>query len=164
MNKSTLFIIIIAVVAVIVLAFKLFGKLTRDTGEVTDRPDHGHKPTQLITIEKMRVVKNISLDEMKKVLAQLCNLYNQEAFIILPKLTVLQDEFVITFPYDISFEYLCYAVNYLYYPFDFNLKTYKPEIKAWSTVEGNQQWNTNEINGKMAMIYVPKWDDEHDNV
>lgn len=163
MNKTTLF-IIIAVVAVVVLTYTWLGKQTKDDWEITNRPDHSLKPTQLVKNEKMIVVRNISLDELKKVLAQLCNMYNQEAFNILPKLTVLQDKYVITFPYDISFEYLCYAVNYLYYPFDFNLETYKPEIKAWSTVEKNQRWNTSETNGKKAMLYVPKWDEEHDNV
>ena len=164
MNKTTLFIIIAVVAVAVILACTRLGKLTKDTWETTDRPDHSQKPTQLVKNEKMIVVRNISLDELKKVLAQLCNMYNQEAFNILPKLTVLRDEFVVTFPYGISFEYLCYAVNYLYYPFDFNLETYKPEIKAWSKVEKNQEWNTSEINGNMAMIYIAKWDEEHDNV
>lgn len=163
MNKTTLF-IIIAIVAAIVSAYNLFGKRIKDTWETTNRPDHSLKPTQLVKNEKMIVVRNISLDEIKKVLTQLCNMYNQETYLILPRLTILQDEFVITFPYDISFEYFCYAVNYLYFPFDFAMETYKPEIKAWSTVEKNQEWDTSEINGKMAMIYIPKWDEEHDNV
>lgn len=131
-----------------------------DDWENTSRPKDAKKPTQFVENDKLVIVKGISLAAVKTILEQFCNMYNQEAYTFLPRLTVLDDCFVVTFPYDVSFTNLCWFVNYAYYPC-LDLEEQIPDVKAWATGEQGV-WGQNDWVGKRVMLYIPSGDEEHD--
>ena len=124
------------------------------------RPKDAMKPTELVGNDKLVVMKGIGLESAKKILQQFCNMYNQEAYTFLPRLTILDDRFVVTFPYDVSFTSFCWFVNYAYYPC-LDLEDQIPDVKAWATGEQGV-WGPNDWVGKRVMLYIPNGDEEHD--
>lgn len=131
-----------------------------DDWENTSRPKDAKKPTQFVENDKLVTVKGVSLNVVKTILEQFCNMYNQEAYSFLPRLTVLDDCFVVTFPYDVSFTNFCWFVNYVYYPC-LDLEEQIPDVKAWATGEQGV-WGQNDWVGKRVMLYIPDGDEEHD--
>lgn len=163
MNKSFLIIGIIIVVGFLIYKFGL--KSSETDLKNTNRPDNINKPTTTKANDKIILIKNLKLDYLKQAINQLCNMSNQNQYIVLPRLTVLDNQYVITFPYDIDFDQFCYFVNYMKYAHELSLKPdYKPEIKAWCTTKPDYAWMTDEIANKPVMIYIPDWDEDYDNV
>jgi hypothetical protein len=112
--------------------------------------------------DKIVVIKGAKYDDIKKAVQQFCNKYNEEktvADIRLKKIS--EDEVTLTFPNDIEFKIFCFLVNYMYYPEDIS---YKADIKAWATTKPGDMWITNKSENKMVMLYIPKDDQEYDNV
>lgn len=135
---------------------------SKKENESTKRPSHSLKPTQLLENDKLVVVEDVSYTEIQKAIQDYCNLYNQERYQALPRMfKVSQDKFAITFPYDIEFSTFCVFVNYLHYPFDLK---YNPNIRVWTTANKGEEWVGDPIANKKVMIYIPKSDDEYDNV
>lgn len=167
MNKTLLIIGIIIVVVFLIFKFALKSS-DRDLDPDftnTSRPNNVKKPTTTIANDKIILIKNLKLDYLKQAITQYCNLSNQNQYITLPRLTVLDNQYVITFPYDIDFDQFCYFVNYLKYAHELCSKPdYKPNIKAWCTTKSGYTWMTDEIVNKVVMIYIPDWDEDYDNV
>jgi hypothetical protein len=163
MNNPFLIVLFLVVFGILIFKFK-----TKSTGLELDsrvRPDNSSKPVKQIENDKVIIVKSIKFDYLKKAIEQFCNMYNQEQFQALPRLLVIEDQFLIIFLYDIDFERYCYFINYLENPFELILKPdYKPDVMAWCTTKAGDAWIANEIIDKNVMIYIPDWDDEHDNV
>jgi hypothetical protein len=163
MNKIFLIIGIIIVIGFLIFKFGL--KSSQSDLKNNTRPKDSNKPTSPIDNDKIVVIKNLKLDYLKQAIEQFCNMSNQNKYIALPRLTLLDNQFVITFPYDIEFDQFCYFINYLKYANDLSLKPdYKPEIKAWCTTKSGFAWMTDEIVNKSVMIFIPDWDKEYDNV
>ena len=163
MNKTLLIIGIIIVVGFLIFKFGL--KSSESDLKNTSRPNNVSKPTATKDNDKIILIKNLKLDYLKQAINQLCNMSNQNQYLALPRLTILDNEFVITFPYDIDFDQFCYFVNYMKYAHELSLKPdYKPEIKAWCTTKPDYARMTNEIANKTVMIYIPDWDKDYDNV
>jgi hypothetical protein len=163
MNKTLIIIGIVIVVGFLIFKFVL--KSAQSDLKNNKRPNGTNKPAILIENDKIIVIKNLKLDYLKQAIEQFCNMSNQSKYIALPKLTLLDNQFVITFPYDIEFDQFCFFINYLKYANDLSLKPdYKPEIKAWCTTKSGFSWITDEIVNKSVMIYIPDWDKEYDNV
>ena len=163
MNKILLIIGIVIVVGFLI--FKFVFKSSDSDLKNTTRPSDLGKPTTPIDNDKIVIVKNLKLDYLKQAIEQLCNMSNQERYNTLPRLTIIDNQSVITFPYDIDFDQFCYFVNYLKYAHDLSLKSdYKPDIKAWCTTKTGFAWMTDEIVNKNVMIYIPDWDKDYDNV
>ena len=157
-------IILVAIVTVAVLLMilsrikKVENPVTKNlSGTIT-------KPTNQVKNDKLVIVNSVKLDFLKQAIEQFCNSYNQESYIALPRLFVLNDLYIVTFPYDIDFERFCYFINYLKYPMDIDLKKYKPNIVAWCSTKSQDVWMTDDIANKNVMIYIPEWDEEYDNV
>jgi hypothetical protein len=163
MNKTILIIGIIVVIALLIFKFG-FTSLKQDL-EKRIRPSDSTKPAKLVDNDKIVIVKNLSLDYLKKAIEQFCNSYNQEQFIAMPRLSVFENQYLITFPYDIDFERFCYFINYIKYANELCLKPdYKPEIFAWCSTKNGDSWMTEEIINKRVILFIPEWDQEHDNV
>jgi len=163
MNKIFLIIGIIIVVGFLIYKFRF--KSSETDLKNTSRPDNMNKPTTIKANDKIILIKNLKFDYLKQAINQLCNMSNQKQYIVLPRLTVLNNEYVITFPYDIDFDQFCYFINYMKYAHELSLKPdYKPEIKAWCTTKPDYAWMTSEIADKTVMIYIPDWDKDYDNV
>lgn len=126
------------------------------------RPATSVLPTQAKPNDKMVFVNGISYPELQSILTGFCNRYNQESFQALPRATQLNDrEFAITFPYDIEFEIFCYFINYLTYPMELERMV---DVMAWATTSKSDNWITEKSANKMAMLFIPADDTEHDNV
>ena len=163
MNKTLLIIGIIIVVGFLIFKFGL--KSSESDLKNIARPNDSNKPSVPVDNDKIVIVKNLKLDYLKQAIEQLCNMSNQDKYNVLPRLTILDKQFVITFPYNIEFDQFCYFVNYLKYAHDLSLKPdYKPQVKAWCTTKPEFAWMTDEIANKNVMIYIPDWDKDYDNV
>ena len=153
---------ILALVIGIGLLIKAFIPSSNNEAQNTHRPSSELKPTEITDNDKIVTVKNVNDKEIKQVIQQFCDVYNQETFRALPILSSISEkEFVITFPYDIDFETFCYFVNYLHYPNDI---IYDPEIIAWGTTKSGDSWMTDELINKQVMLYIPEDDQDYDNV
>ena len=165
MEMSKILVIIGVIVLAVILIFKNGFKSSASDLNSKVRPNNFEKPTKLLDNDKMILVKNLKLDYLKQAIEQFCNMYNREAFIALPRLFILNNEYVITFPYDIDFDKFCYFINYLENAHELCLlPDYKPDVKAWCTTKTSDSWMNDNIANKNVMIYIPEWDEEHDNV
>jgi len=153
---------VLIIIGVIIIALFLKSCVANNNSKNENRPTNKELPKDKITNDKIMLIENISLEDLKKAIQQFCNSYNQENFKALPSLSIISEKkFIVTFPYDIEFETYCYFVNYLYYPNDI---TYKPIIKAWTTTKTNDIWMKDDIVNKKVMLYIPSDDKEYDNV
>jgi len=153
------------IVVALILIFQFGFKSTSQDFNSKIRPSTTQKPPKQIENDKLILVKNVKLDYLKQAIEQFCNIYNQETFIALPRLFLLENDFVITFPYNIDIERYCYFINYLENAHELCLKPdYKPDVKAWYTTGLGDAWMKNDLVNKKVMIFIPDWDEEHDNV
>ena len=119
----------------------------------------------LKTNDKIIIVKNLKLEYLKKAIQQFCTLNKDIGKIINIKLTILTDQYVVTFPHDIDFDILCYFINYIEYAHELSLKLdYKPEVYCWYKTKNDDKWMTKDIINKEVLLYIPESDDEYDNV
>nr|WP_299168763.1 hypothetical protein [uncultured Allomuricauda sp.] len=128
----------------------------------SNRPSGDVLPANEIPNDKLISVKNVMKQDLEKAIEQFCDMYNQDSFRALPRLFILEeDEFVVTFPYDIDFATFCVFMNYLHYPNDIE---YNPSIRGWTTTKETEEWVQRPIDNKKVMLFIPKSDDEYDNV
>lgn len=126
------------------------------------RPDENLLPTNKVANDKLVLVEGVSENDIEKILQEFCSSYNKKAFQALPRLTKLSDnQFAVTFPYDINFEIYCYFINYVNYPTGFNqqLKTV-----GWATTKPSDSWIAEKNVNKNVMLYISDFDEEYDNV
>ena len=153
---------ILVIIGVLITALFLKSRISNNKSKNENRPANTEFPGGKVDNDKIVLIENASSAEIKKVIQQFCNSYNQEGFKALPLLTIVSaNKCIVTFPFDIDFENYCYFINYLYYPNDI---FYKPIIKAWTTTKINDAWMKDEIVNKKVMLYVPVDDKDHDNV
>lgn len=153
---------VLIIIGVIIVALFLRSCVANNNSKNENRPTNKELPKDKISNDKIMLIENVNLEDLKKAIQQFCNSYNQENFKALPSLSIISEKkFIVTFPYDIEFETYCYFVNYLYYPNDI---TYKPIIKAWTTTKTNDTWMKDDIVNKKVMLYIPSDDKEYDNV
>jgi hypothetical protein len=137
-------------------------KISEQPAASTKQPPRPAVPTKTKQNNKLVVVKGVTHSDLKKVLTGFCNLYNQETIQAQPRLTKLtEQEFIITFPYDINFEIYCYLINYLVYPMDVD---WTPDVRGWTTTTSGDPWITGRTVNKKVMLFIPTDDSEHDNV
>lgn len=153
---------VLIILGVIIIALFLKSYAANNKSKNEDKPTNRELPKDKITNDKIILVENVNLDDLKKAIQQFCNSYNQQNFKALPSLSILSaNRFIVTFPYDINFETYCYFVNFLYYPNDI---VYKPCIKAWTTTKPSDKWMKDDIVNKKVMLYIPGDDKDYDNV
>lgn len=163
MKQQYLFIVYTVIVAIVI--FILWTKLKNlKTQSINDtiRPLGDGFPTKTIINDKLVIVENIDENDVKRILQEFCNAYNQKSFEAIPRLTKLSNKkFAVTFPFDIDFDIYCFFINYLNYPigFDRSFKTI-----GWATTKPTDSWVTENIANKNVMLYVSESDTEYDNV
>lgn len=157
--KITLLIIgLIVVVTIILIKFRK----SKPENENTSRPPDETLPKQLKQNDKLVIVKNAYYSDLKKVVIGFCNMYNNEAYIALPRIIKLAErDFAITFPYDIDFEFFCFFVNYLKYPMDIS---WTAETIGWTTIKQDEGRVAKDAFNKKVMLFVPDDDTDGDNV
>jgi hypothetical protein len=118
-----------------------------------NRPPLAEKPTEEQPNDKIIIVQNSDKEQLIKSFEGFCNLYNQEAYNLLPRLiTVEKDVFAIIFPYDIAEMDFYFMVNYLKYPLGSEVES-AAQIKGWLTQ-----------NAKKTMVYNSEDSEEFDGV
>jgi hypothetical protein len=153
---------ILIICGIIAVGFLLKSCISNNNSKNKNRPNNAEIPTEKVKNDKIVLVEDVNLEDLKSALQKFCNNYNQESLTALPLLTILSEKkFVVTFPYDTDFATYCYFVNYMYYPNDI---IYKPTITAWTSTKQNDDWMTNEIVNKKVMLYIPSDDKDYDNV
>lgn len=118
--------------------------------------------TNLVPNDKLVLVEDVSETDMKKILQDFCNSYNEDSVRAVPRLHPLsENKFAVTFPYNISFDLFCYFINYVNYPTDFE-RSFK--TLGWATTASGDAWiNAQNVN-KKVMLYLSETDTEYDNV
>lgn len=158
---------LITLVIILILAIKFFvwDKIKNQKTQPihdTKRPSQKLLPTTKVTNDKLIIVETASDDDIKRVLSEFCNLYNEDKYVAVLRLTKISDKkFAITFPYDIDFVHLCFLVNYVAYPMDFD-KGFK--ATGWTSTKNTDLWITEKSANKDVMLFISDYDTEGDNV
>ena len=116
----------------------------------------------MVTNDKLVIVEDLNENDLKKILQEFCNSYNKVEFQVILRLTKLsENNFAVTFPYDIKFEIYSYFINYVNYPMGFDR-----HFKAigWTTTKPSDTWITEKSVDKNVMLFVSDFDKEYDNV
>jgi hypothetical protein len=162
---AKVFLLIGFVVAVVSLVYKFGFADPKNESENRIRPEDSNAPLLKKDNDKMIIIRNLSLNYLKRAIEQFCNIYNKQKVIVKLKLDVLENQYLITFPYEIDFEHFCYFINYLKYANDLCLKPdYKPDIIAWCSTKKGDSWMTDQLLNKRVMLYIPESDKDYDNV
>jgi len=152
--------ILVAIIVYILRTRSKIPEMQRDRD--TTRPSTAALPAQIKNNDKLAIVKNVSYADLKSVVTGFCNTYNKKNDQAQPRLTKLSEqEFAITFPFDIDFEIYCYFINYLKYPMGL---AWTPDVTAWTTTKSSDTWITEKSANKKVMLFIPSDDTEHDNV
>nr|WP_199158684.1 hypothetical protein [Pedobacter sp. ASV2] len=153
--------IILAIVAFYFIKVKILNQVV-EPDNTTARPSNELLEKVESKNDKLVLVENISNLEVDSILIGFCNLYNKDSFQARPRLYKLkEDEFAITFPFDIDFEIYCYFINYVHYPMGFDRSF---DVIGWTTTKNGQLWITDKTVNKKVMLFIPPDDTEHDNV
>jgi hypothetical protein len=158
------FIIITIAVAIFLINF-LRRRLLKESPQFdleSRRPSLENFPAEEVDNDKLILIRNSDFKQLQRAIAQFCDLYNRKSFTAIARLVKISThEFVIFFPYNVSFDIFCYFSNYLQYPTDW---TWNAEVTAWTTTEENNL-SIDEL-GKdcKIMLFIPSDDAEGDNV
>lgn len=126
------------------------------------RPSQDKFPIQRVMNDKLIIVEDTSDEEIKTILEDFCNMYNDNEYKSILQLTkVSNNKFVITFPYDMDFETYCYLLNYICYPMDIKKQFY---AIGWATVNPLDKSSNPKIANQKLMVYESQNDTEYDNV
>ncbi|GAB6012895.1 hypothetical protein [Viscerimonas tarda] len=151
---------VIILILLALFIFAIFLKKSRKNTNVVQKT----LPDNEIENDKLIVVKEADESVLKKVISDFCETYNENGYVVLPRLTKMRDrEYAITFPYDVDFSTLCFFVNYLVYPID--IDWFYPNVLAWATLKQKEDQDIpQQCMGKKVMLYVAGDDTDSDNV
>ena len=154
--------IILAAVVIVALILKACISTTDQAKNDTSRPPLDTKPTTPVDNDKLILINNVSIDDLKKVLTAFCNIYNKKDYATLPRVVTLSStSFAVIFPYGTDFATFCFAVNYLKYPVDLK---WQSKVYAWVTTKQGDDWITDKSINKKVMLFLADDDKEYDNV
>ncbi len=126
------------------------------------RPNNKKIPQKYNNNFKIIHIQNVHINDISKAITQFCNLYNQNDYAIFIRMFCIDDhEYILTFPYDISFDIFCMFFNYITYPHEI---FYKPTIYGWNTINIDDVWSTDDMIYKNIFMYIPNDDTEYDMV
>lgn len=162
---KNIYLIILVIILVLAIKFFVLDKIKNQKTQSTHdrkRPSQKLLPIIKVTNDKLVIVETASDDEIKRVISDFCNLYNEDKYVAILRLTKISDKkYAITFPYDIDFVYLCYFINYVTYPMGFE-KGFK--AIGWTTTKPSDLWITEKSANKNVMLFISDYDTEGDNV
>ncbi len=97
-----------------------------------------------------------------------CKLYNERGRQVDLHLELItDDQHLVTFPYGIHFDHLCFLVNYCNYPMDNGWAAkgvwQDPDVTAWTVITAASEKGPFPL-GCPIMLYVDQSDPEVDNV
>lgn len=143
----------------------LIAKIRKGGVDVKKYRTNTFTPVKGKTVEndKLIVVKNTTREKLKKELIEFTKLYNSEGFKVYLRMTdICEEEFMITFPYGVGFEFFCYLIDYITFPDKESGRV--PYINGWTEARAKDDWIPDDIVGRKVMLYVPESEKEHTNV
>jgi len=145
------------IIIMVILIFRNSFKKAVSDIENKQSPGKKTEPQLLSTNDKIVIVKHIEFNYLTQAIIQFCKLYNQEGFIVLPRVVKENYLFVITFPYNIEFDKFCCFVNHLGNAGELSNKPdYRPYVKAWCTIQTTDPLFINEMTNKKVMLFFPE--------
>ena len=160
--KIILIIILLLVLGLIIKTRKFSVQKSQKDDEQASNNIKKTFPNREKVNDKLVMVKGVGYSDLKKAIQDCCKMYNKQGNEALPRVfKISENDFAITFPYDIEFELYCYFINYLKYPIDI---TYTSTVTAWTTTNFNDEWITEKTANKKVMLFIPEDDTENDNV
>lgn len=154
------------VLLILLLAIVFFLFYNRTSNKLEERKIKQKKAKAIKPIveqknDKLVVIRGTQ-DNVITAITEFTKLYNQEKYQVLPRLySVSSEVFVITFPYDISFEIFCYFINFMPYPLGIDKGLV---IIGWATTPHKDDFVKEEYKNTKGMFFVPNDDEEGDNV
>ncbi|MCB9334917.1 MAG: hypothetical protein H6586_02135 [Flavobacteriales bacterium] len=157
--------IFILCLGVVLIIYKLKDLFIKSSTPSHSKPPITEKPTKVIDNDFVVLVDNIKPDYIKEAIQRFYDLYNQNEYKALPRLYIINNQGIITFPYNIEFETFCYFINFITYPIELGEKSdYNPIVKGWCTTKVGDTWVNDHIVNQKVQLFIPKTDDEYDNV
>lgn len=151
MNKSVILLIVVLLALGGVLAMNIDNG---DHWKNTSRPSEMRMPTKKVPNDKVILVRKASYDDLKQVITEFCNNYNQRRAPLVVELKKLSfNEYAIVFPYNVQFNTFLYFLYNIYYPKNV---MYTPEIATWATAPAGDPWIAPELANKKLLIYIPQ--------
>lgn len=147
---------------VLVIAFSVWKRSKNGSAKIAYKRK-GIKPSEEKPNDAVVVVGNLDIEKLKKDIREVCNLYNEVNFQMLPKLAIGDNTHVVTFPYGISFMHFCFFVNYIN-SYKLASGDYSYTVTGWITANAGEECVTDAIASQVVMMYVPDSDKEGDNV
>ena len=153
--------VLLIVIALVIIGVVLLLQRRRDLTVQPKVPAFDPVPDN----DKSLWVKGWIEEDLKRILAKFEEIYKESGYP--PYQVQLQqsrdDRFRLTFPADIHPQLLTLLVNYIHYPFNFDLTDRRILAVAKTTVtRGFEGLDT--LRGKQALLYVPKEDKDNDVV
>ncbi len=158
--------LILAIILMITLLL-IFDRLELRTRRMRDRAEQGEAsdgmlPRDKVANDKLIVAEGMHEALIKRIIRDFCGWHNREMLQVIPVMTRITDQqFAITFPYDVSFDIFCSFINYLNYPKGYNRRFY---ALGWTSTRLTDLWMTAESAGKQVLLFVPDADREYDHV
>lgn len=161
-EEYLIFGMIAGLIMVIIFAWKKMNSQHHQTDINSAKRSKTSLSTTPVENDKLVVIEDVSEDEIKKILQDFCNCYNEKVIQAILRLTPLSSKkFVVTFPYDMNFEIYGYFINYVNYPIGLD-RTFK--TVGWTTTKPDDTCITEKSVHKNVMLYVSDFDTEYDNV
>ncbi|PTQ99874.1 hypothetical protein C8P68_102704 [Mucilaginibacter yixingensis] len=158
MNNSFIPLILILATSFIIYMIR-FSKGSKNSTSLITPPV---KPSGPVVNDKLIIIQGENIAKARLAAKKFSEAYKLKDDGIKLRLTDLGDKKqVVTFPFDISFDAFCFAINFLKYPTDI---LWAAQITAWGTTRIGDSWITPEIAGEKAMFYLPENDTEYDMV
>ena len=150
----------IIIVLILVIGFLWYGK-SNFSANVQAR-----NFSQSIDNDKVIIVSGWNEDELKKILDDFQKMYHNQGYPSYAINTTKQNEsqYKLTFPNDIHPLLFIFLINYLAYPFNFDLKTHSIVVAGSTTLNADYQGLNQAFIGQKAVFYIPKNDSAHDVV
>ena len=163
MNSVQLFFLIVFGGIILVVAISTFFKIRKNLKKigVLGKKNKPIKPTIEVENDKIVIIK-ATQKEISEAITEFLKLYNSEEYLALPRLHVVSDDtYVVTFPYDISFEIFCYFLNFMYYPTESEKDL---DVYGWATTPVKDDFVLDEYANTKGMFFIPVDDEDYDNV
>lgn len=120
------------------------------------RPDPSLRPNVLVSNDKMVVITGVNGHEAEKMIRSFTYIYNCREYEAIIRMHQMHNQvFVLTFPYDISWEMFLELMDHLFY---FDEGEHKPQVHAWLTLPEICE----PVAGQHAMLYEYGDDKEYD--
>jgi hypothetical protein len=116
--------------------------------------------------DKLILVSGWNKDELQKILTDFNKMYQNQGYpaYVISTTKLNANQYRLTFPEDIHPLLFIFLINYLAYPFNFDLKTHTITVAGSTTLNVDYEGLNPIFIGQKAIFYIPEHDSVHDAV